>query len=180
MTEEKIIKLKYQNKEVSSPMPSSLEECKSFFKNYFFIDDEKLEKLSLFYTDKDGDPISLEKKEDYLNFSQNNEKLIEGEILEDKENEEESPAEKETTEKEEIKEENLKENIKQSEIKSKINEEIKESNLGNISLECPTTTSILFETEMKGKEEINFANNLKKLEEVIKKKVKSKLRMIKK
>ena len=167
MTEEKIIKLKYQNKEVSSPMPSSLEECKSFFKNYFFIDDEKLEKLSLFYTDKDGDPISLEKKEDYLNFSQNNEKLIEGEILEDKENEEESPAEKETTEKEEIKEENLKENIKQSEIKSKINEEIKESNLGNISLECPTTTSILFETEMKGKEEINFANNLKKLEEVI-------------
>ena len=163
MTEEKIIKLKYQNKEVSSPMPSSLEECKSFFKNYFSIDDEKLEKLSLFYTDKDGDPISLEKKEDYLNFSQNNEKVIEGEILEDKENEEEIPAEGETKEKEE----NLEENVKKSEIKSKINEEIKEPNLGNISLECPTTSSILFEKEIKGEEETNIANNLKKLEEII-------------
>ena len=168
MAEEKSIKLKFQNKEMSSPMPSSFDECKSYFKKNFSIDDEKMKKLSLFYTDKDGDTICLETSEDFLNFFENNEREIEGEILEDKENGEK------ILEKKEADNAILEGNEKNSEIKSTINEENnKESNLDSSSLLHPTATSVIIKTEIKDgeppkeKEEVNKGKNFQKLEERI-------------
>ena len=153
MTEEKKIKFKLQNKEISSPMPSSYDDCISSFKKCFSINDEQMKKITLFYNDKDGDQIKLEGQEDFLNFSEDNGKLIEGEIETKKEKE---------NEKEEIPKPN--------------NNDIKDvSNLSAPSLITPKVICNIANDEIKEegkdkgkeKEKIDGEKKLNKLEDII-------------
>ena len=134
MNEVKTINLKFQNKEVSSHMPSSFEECISSFKMHFSLNNEKMKKLHLIYYDKNGEQISLDSNDAFQNFSHDNGKQIEGEILE-----ENSP-------------------------ESKIIETKNISNLDPASLVCPNVVSQILKSEEKKfqiKEEKIYSDNKK-------------------
>jgi len=94
MSEKKIIKLKFKDKEIEVEEFNTYQELVSFFQQYFSIDDDKKKKLILFYYDENGDKITFQVETDYDLFKYEEnlpEKIIIGEIEEkEKEKEENS------------------------------------------------------------------------------------------
>ena len=85
MSDQKTIKLRFDENEKTVPMFSSYKECIEEFKKLFKISDEDAQRLSLFYYDSDGDQITFQADTDYdifINDETQTEKIIEGELLE--------------------------------------------------------------------------------------------------
>ena len=85
MSDQKTIKLRFDENEKTVPMFSSYKECFEEFKKLFKISDEDAQRLSLFYYDSDGDQITFQADTDYdifINDETQTEKIIEGELLE--------------------------------------------------------------------------------------------------
>ena len=85
MSEQRKIKLKFEDKEIEVGAFATFQEMFDFFQKNFSIDDEKKKNLSLYYFDEDGDQISFQGEKDYKIFIDEDgqiEKVIEGEIAE--------------------------------------------------------------------------------------------------
>ena len=83
MSEQKKIKLKFEDKEIEVGAFATFQEVVDFFQKNFAIDEEKKKNLSLYYFDEDGDQISFQGEKDYKIFIEEEgqiEKVIEGEI----------------------------------------------------------------------------------------------------
>ena len=85
MSEEKTMKFRFDEKEITVPIYPTFKECRDSFQKMFSINDENVKKLSLFYYDSDGDQISFQIENDYNIFIKDDvssDKIIEGEISE--------------------------------------------------------------------------------------------------
>ena len=118
MSEQKTIKLKFNNKETEVQAFDTYQELFDFFCKNFTIDDDKKKNLSLFYYDEDGDQISFQQDNDYKIFigdEDQNQKVIEGEITEndnqdnsmEKQDQEQDPMKSGTIFKKNVKEQTL-------------------------------------------------------------------------
>ena len=87
MSEKTTIKLKFNEKETDIQIFDTYQELLNFFYKYFSIDDETKKNISLFYFDEDGDKVSLKQETDYELLKRDKEQIkeIEGEILENDE-----------------------------------------------------------------------------------------------
>ena len=87
MSEEKVIKMKFQGKEISCSINPSYDQFFSLFKKEFSIDDEKMKKMTFNYLDNENDKNCLENEDDFIaffNLITENEIIVEGEIDENK------------------------------------------------------------------------------------------------
>jgi signal peptidase I len=117
MSEQKTIKLKFNNKETEVQAFDTYQELFDFFCKNFTIDDDKKKNLSLFYYDEDGDQIAFQQDNDYIIFirDEENQKVIEGEITEndnqdnsmEKQDQEQDPMKSGTIFKKNVKEQTL-------------------------------------------------------------------------
>ena len=82
MLEQKTIKIKFLDKEITTKAFNTYSELISFIKSHFEVDEDKLNSLSLFYYDSDGDQISFQGENDYKLFieEETEEKVIECEF----------------------------------------------------------------------------------------------------
>lgn len=85
MSDQKTIKIIFENEEKIVPLFKTYKECILSFQKNFNIDEEKFRRLSLFYYDEEKDQISFNAEDDYKLFIENEnlpEKIIEAEISE--------------------------------------------------------------------------------------------------
>lgn len=77
----KLIKIKYNNNEVSIPLGSSYQDFESIIKTYLYMNQSQFERASFFYFDEDNDKILLS-KDDYEEMLEDNPNFFEVEVPE--------------------------------------------------------------------------------------------------
>ena len=83
MSDKKNIKVKFNEQEVVVPLFETFKELTLFLKDQFTIPDDKMNNLSIFYYDSEGDQISFQGESDYKIFYEDESpnKVIECEIV---------------------------------------------------------------------------------------------------